>query len=124
MKKQLETFYLENTLEAGVDEAGRGPLFGRLYIGAAILPVKDYDHSIMRDSKKLSARKRLIAYDYIKENAIDYAIYYVSAEEVDLHNIFQSTLNGMHKVLDKLLVHLNNYLRMVQILIHTLKMIN
>ena len=36
--KVLEPFYLENTIEAGVDEAGRGPLFGRLYIGTAILP--------------------------------------------------------------------------------------
>lgn len=104
MKKVLETHYLENTLEAGIDEAGRGPLFGRLYIGAAILPIDGYEHTLMRDSKKLSARKRLIAFDYIKENAIDYSIHYVSAAEIDMHNILQATLNGMHKALDKLLV--------------------
>jgi len=104
MKKVLETHYLENTLEAGIDEAGRGPMFGRLYIGAAILPLEGFEHTLMRDSKKLSARKRLIAFDYIKENAIDYSIHHVSAAEIDMHNILQATLNGMHKALDKLLV--------------------
>ena len=39
-----------------------------------------------------------------KENAIDYSIHYVSAAEIDMHNILQATLNGMHKALDKLLV--------------------
>ena len=50
----LKPFYYENTIEAGIDEAGRGPLFGRVYVGAAILPAGDeFDHSMMRDSKKL-----------------------------------------------------------------------
>ena len=103
--KVLEPFYLENTIEAGVDEAGRGPLFGRLYIGAAILPQDNsFDHSLMRDSKKLSERKRLIAYDYIREYAIDYATYFVESAAIDADNIYTSTLTGMHKVLDKLLV--------------------
>ena len=103
--KILERFYRENTLEAGVDEAGRGPLFGRLYIGTAILPQDEsYNHSLMRDSKKLSERKRLIAYDYIREYAIDYATYFVESSDVDTDNIYVSTLNGMHRVLDKLLV--------------------
>ena len=104
MPKELERYYLEDIIEVGIDEAGRGPLFGRLYIGAAILPPTDFEHSLMRDSKKLSQRKRLIAFDYIKENAIDFAVHYVTAEEIDLHNILQSTLNGMHKALDKLIV--------------------
>ena len=103
--KVLEPFYLECTIEAGVDEAGRGPLFGRLYIGTAILPQdKSFNHSLMRDSKKLSERKRLIAYDYIREYAIDYATYFVEPSDIDADNIYTSTLNGMHKVLDKLLV--------------------
>ena len=103
--KVLEPFYLENTVEAGVDEAGRGPLFGRLYIGTAILPQdKSFNHRLMRDSKKLSERKRLIAYDYIREYAIDYATYFVEPSDIDVDNIYTSTLNGMHKVLDKLLV--------------------
>jgi ribonuclease HII len=103
--KILKRFYLDDALEAGVDEAGRGPLFGRLYIGAAILPPDDnFDHSLMRDSKRLSERKRLIAFDYIKENAVDWAVHFVSAAVVDIDNIYVATLEGMHKALDKLLV--------------------
>ena len=71
----LKPYYMKNMLEVGIDEAGRGSLFGRLYVGAAILPQDEsFQHHLMRDSKKLSARKRLIAYDYIRENAIDYSI--------------------------------------------------
>ena len=64
----LKAYYKKDCLEVGVDEAGRGPLFGRVYVGAAILPPEDFDHSLMRDSKKLSEKKRLEAYNYIKEN--------------------------------------------------------
>ena len=56
-RKILKGFYAENSLEVGIDEAGRGPLFGRVYVGAAILHPTDFDHSLMRDSKKLSYRK-------------------------------------------------------------------
>ena len=53
-KAELKRFYYENKLEAGIDEAGRGPLFGAVFIGAAILPPgDDFNHSLMRDSKKL-----------------------------------------------------------------------
>ena len=34
----MKSYYLENTLEVGLDEAGRGPLFGRVYVGAVIIP--------------------------------------------------------------------------------------
>ncbi len=103
-KKILKGFYAENSLEVGIDEVGRGPLFGRVYVGAAILPPEDFGHSLMRDSKKLSERKRLQAYDYIKENAIDYSTQYLEAEEVDRINIFNATYTAMHKALDKLQV--------------------
>ena len=102
--KILKRFYAEDSLEAGVDEAGRGPLFARVYAGVAILPPEDFDHSLMRDSKKLSARKRLIAYDYIKENAIDCATHYVEAHDIDKINIFNATHSAMHGAIDKLLV--------------------
>ena len=62
----LEPFMNKDEIEVGLDEAGRGPLFGRVYVGAAILPQDDsFNHSMMRDSKKLSERKRLMAFDYI-----------------------------------------------------------
>ena len=56
--KMLKSFYEKGKLEVGIDEAGRGPLFGRVYIGAVILPQDDtFDHSLMRDSKKLNEKK-------------------------------------------------------------------
>ena len=103
-KKILKGFYAENSLEVGIDEVGRGPLFGRVYVGAAILPPEDFDHSLMRDSKKLSERKRLQAYDYIKENAIDYSVQYLEADDIDKINIFNATYMAMHKALDGLQV--------------------
>ena len=101
----LDPYYLEDTLEAGIDEAGRGPLFGRVYVGAAILPPgDDFNHAMMRDSKKLSPRKRLIAYDYIRDYAIDYNIAFLDEKEIDRINIFRATHKCMHLVLDGLRV--------------------
>ena len=105
MMKELEPFYLENILEVGVDEAGRGPLFGRVYVGVAILPQdKAFNHTLMRDSKKLTERKRLIAYDYIRDYAIDYNSYWLNERMIDDINIYQATHQCMHKALDQLLV--------------------
>ena len=99
----LNPYYIENILEAGVDEAGRGPLFGRVYVASVILPQDlSFDHGLMRDSKKLSERKRLIAYDYIRENAIDYAISFIDEKRIDTINIFRATQEGMHGALHKL----------------------
>ena len=61
-KKSLQKFYLEdtNTYEIGVDEAGRGPLFGRVYTDAVILPKDDsFDHYKMKDSKKFHSKKKI-----------------------------------------------------------------
>ena len=101
----MESYYLENTLEVGLDEAGRGPMFGRVYIGAVIVPPDDtFKQSFIKDSKKLSERKRLMAYDFIKEYAIDYTSFYYDEKVIDNINIFQATYKGMHKALDNLLV--------------------
>ncbi len=101
----MKSSYLENTLEVGLDEAGRGPLFGRVYIGAVIIPPDEtFNQSFIKDSKKLSERKRLMAYDFIKENAIDYTSFYYDEKKIDEINIFKATYEGMHKALDNLLV--------------------
>ena len=101
----LKSFAYENTLEVGVDEAGRGPMFGRVYVGAVIIPPDEtFQQSFIKDSKKLSERKRLIAYDFIKEYAIDYTSFYYDEKKIDDVNIFNATYEGMHKALDNLLV--------------------
>ena len=105
IQKMLKSFYEKGKLEVGIDEAGRGPLFGRVYIGAVILPQDDsFDHSLMRDSKKLNEKNRLDAYEYIVNNAIDWTSYWVTEKEVDKMNVFQATHYGMHKALDNLIV--------------------
>ena len=101
----MQPYMNKNEIEVGLDEAGRGPLFGRVYVGAAILPQDDsFDHSLMRDSKKLNARTRLIAFDYIKENAIDWVIHYKDEKYIDKYNIHASNYTSMHEAVSKLLV--------------------
>ncbi len=54
----LKKFYNSKyTVEIGADEAGRGPMFGRVYSGAVILPKDDsFDHFKMKDSKKFTSK--------------------------------------------------------------------
>ena len=101
----LLPYFNKDVLEVGIDEAGRGPLFGRVYVGAVILPQDDsIEHSLKKDSKKLSARKRLMIYDYIKDYAIDWCCEHATASEIDLHNILSATHLTMHKAVKKLQV--------------------
>ena len=64
-------------IEIGIDEAGRGPMFGRVYVGAVVLPKdsKRFDFSKMKDSKKFHSDKKIkAAAEYIKSNAIAWSI--------------------------------------------------
>lgn len=79
---------------AGVDEAGRGPLAGPLVVSAVILQDTAYN-DVLTDSKKLSEKKRLVLYDWVIANAVDFTIKIVSAKEIDRLNILQATLFGM-----------------------------
>lgn len=93
-------------IEAGLDEAGRGPLFGPVYVGCVILdPNEKYNPELIKDSKKLTHRKRLIAFDYVKENAIDYSVYSNDEKTIDEINILQATYKGMHGAINKLRIY-------------------
>lgn len=93
-------FYKIDTLEAGIDEAGRGTLIGDVYAAAVILPPEiDFE---VNDSKKLSARKRLILKDNIEETAIDFAVASMNNQEIDEINILNAAITSMHKALDQL----------------------
>lgn len=88
---------LDNKIEAGVDEAGRGPLFGRVYTAAVILP-DDIDFSNVKDSKRFSSKRKLYdVCDYIKEHSVSYAITYEDEKKIDEINILQATIRSMHK---------------------------
>jgi ribonuclease HII len=89
----------EFNYEIGVDEAGRGPMFGRLYVAGAVLPKDDsFHHDWMKDSKKFHSKKKIkTVSDYIKENAISYSIQYIEHDIIDQINIRQSVHKGMHE---------------------------
>jgi ribonuclease HII len=81
-----------------VDEVGRGPLFGRVYTAAVILPKDDsFDHSKMKDSKKFHSKKKIEEVsDYIKENAVAWYISFEDEKTIDEINILQATQKSMH----------------------------
>lgn len=96
-------------IEIGIDEAGRGPMFGRVYAGVAVLPKDNsFDHSQMKDSKKFHSKKKIeqVA-DYIKENAIAWAVEYEDEETIDKINILQATQSAMHKGIKNVLSQLS-----------------
>ena len=82
------------TLIAGVDEVGRGPLIGPVVACACILPVNFY-HKDIKDSKKLSEKKREEMYKIIKENAISIGLGIVSEKVIDEVNIYEATKIAM-----------------------------
>ena len=105
-KEPLKPFYNEEfKYEIGIDEVGRGPMFGRVYTAAVILPKSDvFDHSKMKDSKRFSSKKKIneVA-EYIKKNAIAYAVTYEAEDVIDKINILQATHSSMHKAVREIL---------------------
>jgi ribonuclease HII len=100
IQKPLQKFYKEDTciFEIGVDEAGRGPLFGRVYTAAVVLPKDDsFDHSRVKDSKKFHSKKKIeeVA-DYVKQNAIAWYVSFEDEKVIDEINILQATQSSMH----------------------------
>jgi len=91
----------EHLLEAGVDEAGRGPLAGPLVVAAVILPA-EYDLNFLDDSKRLTAHKREQLAPRIKNQAIAWRVEFVAVEEIDRVNILQATMNGMQRAVANL----------------------
>ncbi len=89
---------------AGVDEVGRGCIFGPVVAAAVILP-KNFDFSQIDDSKKLSEKKRLELYDYIISNAISYSIAEVDNEVIDSINILEASKLAMLKAVNSLDMH-------------------
>lgn len=88
-------------LEAGVDEAGRGPLAGPVAVAAVILPA-NYTLDLLDDSKRLSAIQREHLVPQIEAQAIAFAVEFVEVDEIDRVNILQATLNGMQRAVENL----------------------
>ncbi len=86
----------EGRLEAGCDEAGRGPLAGPVYAAAVILP-PDFRHPLLNDSKQMSAAARDTLREVIEREAVAWKVVAVEAEEIDRLNILWASVTGMQR---------------------------
>ena len=95
MKK---TEYYENSI--GIDEVGRGCLAGPVVAAAVVLP-KNFEKSILKDSKKLSFKQRQEAFKKIRKDSV-YALGIVSEVQIDRINILNATFQAMNKALKQI----------------------
>ena len=85
---------------AGVDEAGRGACFGPITIAACVLPTKPQPSlEGLTDSKKLTARKRDVLFDAVKDVAVAYSVVHISAAEIDRRGIQRANLDGARRAI-------------------------
>jgi ribonuclease HII len=113
MNKLGVKFYHDPTnIEVGLDECARGCLFGRTYTAAVIWnpeflnsvqedPEYALIHAI-RDSKKMTPRKRKQVSEFIKEHCLDYSIQWADEREIDKTNILKAVQRCFHTCLDSL----------------------
>jgi ribonuclease HII len=90
-------------LEAGLDEAGRGPLVGAVYAAAVILP-EDFHHPLLNDSKQMKRKERDQLREIIEKEAVAWAVEAVSEQEIDQMNILWASVTGMQRAVQKLAV--------------------
>lgn len=88
--------------EIGLDEAGRGPLIGRVYAGAVIWD-NDKEFELINDSKKMTPKKRAIALEWIKKNIKYWGVGYADEKEIDKINILNATKLAMDRAIDDLI---------------------
>lgn len=93
--------YQKEKLEAGCDEAGRGPLAGPV-VGAAVILPSTFRHPLLNDSKQLNEKQRLELKDIIEKEAISYAVSAVDHNMIDKINILQATFLAIHQALTML----------------------
>ncbi len=93
--------------EIGIDEAGRGPLIGRVYAGAVIWD-QDKECEFINDSKKLTPKKRKIALEWIKNNIKYWGVGYADEKEIDKINILNATKLAMDRAIEDLKSKYNN----------------
>jgi ribonuclease HII len=92
----------KNIITAGVDEVGRGCLAGPV-VSSAIILKEGINLNLLKDSKKITFKKRMEIAKHIKLNSI-YAVGVASVEEILEINILQAALLSMKRAIDKLSV--------------------
>ena len=104
----LKPYMIPNIMEAGCDEAGRGPLAGGVFAAAVILDEKTI-HSVpefawLNDSKQLTEQQRIALIPIIEQHALAWAVVEVTPQEIDQRNILQCSILGMQRALDQLTI--------------------
>ena len=95
-RPQLLPYMQEGRIEAGCDEAGRGPLAGAVFAAAVILP-PDFSDPRLNDSKQMSETDRDAMRQVIEKEAVAWRVVEVSPEEIDRLNILWASVNGMQR---------------------------
>ena len=106
-----QKYHSNNNIEIGIDEAGRGPLFGRLYVAAVILPknINIVEWKDIKDSKKIKSKNKMaICAEFIKKNALAYSIQFIEHDRIDEINIRQAVFEGMHNCIKEIIDKLHN----------------
>lgn len=99
----LLPYKIENRIEAGCDEAGRGCLAGAVFAAAVILP-PGFRNETLNDSKQLTERQRYALRPLIEKEALAWAVGVVSPQEIDEINILKASFLAMHRAIDALKV--------------------
>lgn len=99
----LKPYMIEGVVEAGCDEAGRGPLAGSVFAAAVVLP-PNFKNDLLNDSKQLTEKQRYALRPIIEREALAWAVVEVSVQEIDKINILNASIVGMQRALDKLMV--------------------
>jgi ribonuclease HII len=87
----------------GVDEAGAGPLAGRVYAAAVILP-EGWDAPYLNDSKKVTEKRREVLYDKITQEAVAWSVAWADEKEIDQINILNARMLAMERAIQGLSV--------------------
>lgn len=99
----LKTCFQHEWIEAGCDEAGRGPLAGPVTAAAVILP-PEWNHPLLNDSKKMSEKNRNLLRKIIEKEAVAWAVEMVMPDEIDRINILNASFAAMSRTVEKLSV--------------------
>ena len=99
----LKQYQTPDVFEVGLDEAGRGCLFGPVCIAGVSWLDKDPEGCIeIKDSKKCSEKYRKECYDIIIKHSNAFSIQMIDSDTIDKENILRCSLNGMHLCLDEI----------------------
>lgn len=99
----LKTCFQHEWIEAGCDEAGRGPLAGPVTAAAVILP-PEWNHPLLNDSKQMSEKNRNLLRKIIEKEAVAWAVEMVMPDEIDQINILNASFAAMSRAVEKLSV--------------------